>query len=585
MNSIATLPRDAWRLAKPYFTSSEWKSAWGLLAAIILLNLAAVQISVILNRWNGAFFDTLQNKDAEGFRNLLLLWRNSDEGFLPGFVPIVIVYIAVAVTNRYLNQWLQIRWRAWMTGSLLTQWLADRAYYRINLTSGPGGTDSNDNPDQRIAEDIREYVEQTLSTSIDFMSNTATLISFLTILWGLSGALTVLGVSIPGYLVWVALIYSVLGTVFAHLIGRPLIALRFRQQRVEADFRFSLVRLRENTEAIALSGGEAQERRSLLARFAAVRANWWDIMQRGKLLNIFINGFGQISSIFPIVIIAPRFFSGAITLGGLTRTTGAFSTVQESMSWFVTAYAGLANLRAVVERLTTFKAAIEAARVAERDGLIHVAPQGSAFAMHDANLRLPDGTPLLEDGQLTLTPGQSTVITGRSGSGKSTLFRALAGIWPFGSGRVQPGSGVSLFLPQRPYFPLGTLREAMAYPDDATRFSNAAMHEALDDVGLPGLTKRLDERDNWGQVLSGGEQQRLSLARALLIRPDWLFLDEATASLDPAGEQAVLATLRTRLPGTTLISIAHRPEVAALHDAHVVFERGPTGPGHLVRMS
>jgi putative ATP-binding cassette transporter len=586
MKIILTLPRDAWRLARPYFTSNERWSARGLLAAIILLNLTAVGLDVILSYWGRAFFNTLQTKDFEGFLALLLTWHKVPTiylwGFiptavLPGFVSIATIYIAVVVANRYLNQWLQIRWRQWMTHTMLAEWLADRAYYRINLGSGAGGTDANDNPDQRIAEDLRDYVEATLSTSIDFMSNIVSLISFLLILWGLSGPLDVLGVTVPAYLVWVALLYAALGTALTHLIGRPLVALRFRQQRVEANFRFSLVRLRENMEAIALSGGEGQERRGLISRFADVRSNWWDIMQRAKLLNIFINGYSQISTVFPYIVTAPRYFKGTLDLGGLTQTVGAFSSVQGSMSWFVTAYAGLANLRAVIDRLLTFQAAIAAARAEGRDGL-RVAPAASAnFTLENATLRLPDGRVIMENAALTFTPGVSTAITGRTGSGKSTLFRALAGIWPFASGTVTPGSGRALFLPQRPYFPLGTLREALSYPDEASRFSDAELATALADVGLAALVPRLDTQDSWGQILSGGEQQRLALARALLIRPDWLFLDEATASLDPATEQAVLAVLRQRLPNTTLISITHRADVAALHDAQLRFDQLDSG--------
>ncbi len=586
MNSLITLPRDAWRLAKPYFNSEERWPARGLLAIIVALNLSSVGMDVILSFWNRAFYNTLQTKDFDGFIGLLLFWGHGKSaflgGFLPGFMPIAAVYIAVAVSNRYLTQALQIRWRQWMTGRLLTEWLSDRAYYRISLTTTAGSGDSNDNPDQRIAEDLRDYVEQSLGTAIDFMSNVVSLFSFVTILWSLSGDLTVFGITIPGYLVWIALLYAAFGTACTHLIGRPLVALRFRQQRVEADFRFALARLRENMEAIALSHGEGQERRGLFSQFAAVRHNWWDLMQRGKLLNIFINGYSQISSVFPFIVAAPRYFKGDLDLGSLTQTVGAFSSVQGSMSWFVTSYAGLANLRAIVNRLTSFQSAIVAARAAGRDGLEAHTTDGPAYRLDAATLRLPDGAKLLEDATLELPRGASTVISGRSGSGKSTLFRALAGIWPFGSGRVQHGSGVSLFLPQRPYFPLGTLREAIAYPGEAGRFSDAELAQALTDVGLGGMVPRLDDRDSWSQILSGGEQQRLSLARALLTRPDWLFMDEATASLDPAAEQALLAMLRARLAGTTMISIAHRPEVAEAQDVRYVFERSDGGAGRLV---
>ena len=575
MKTILTLPRDAWRLARPFFVNSDqrWK-ARGLLAVIILLNIGTVQIDVLFSYWQRAFYNTLQTKDFDGFLDLMLTFKQTEQGLMPGFVTIAAVSIAAAVANRYISQALQIRWRQWMTTTLLTDWLAERAYYRISLTATGDG---NDNPDQRITEDVKEFVELSLTTSIDFISNVVSLGSFTYILWTLSGMIAVFGVEIPAYLVWVALIYAAFGTALTHLIGRPLIRLRFRQQKVEADFRFSLARLRENMEAVALSGGEAQEQRSLLARFAAIRANWWDIMQRGKLINIFVNGYSQVSSVFPFIVAAPRYFKGNLELGGLTQTVGAFSQVQGAMSWFVTSYALLANLRAIIDRLLTFRTAIDAARAQGRDGLTVAPTNPDGFTLEDATLRLPDGRVLLDHTALALAPGVSTAITGRTGSGKSTLFRALAGIWPFASGTVRPGPGRALFLPQRPYFPLGTLREAICYPAEATAFSEAAITEALDDVGLASLAARLDDRDAWGQILSGGEQQRLSLARALLIAPSWLFLDEATASLDPATEQSVLATLRARLPETTVISITHRPEVAAQHEARLRFETSELG--------
>jgi putative ATP-binding cassette transporter len=585
MTSITTLPRDAWRLARPYFTSEEKYSAWAKLGTIIVLNLSLVGVDVLMSFWQRAFYNTLQQKDHEGFINLLLFYHRGASGFLPGFASIAALAIAVSVINRYMNQWLQISWRQWMTGNLLQDWLGDRAYYRISLATAGGASDGTDNPDQRIAEDLRDYVEQTLTTALDFMSNVVSLFSFITILWTLSGPLTVLGITIPGYLVFVALLYAALGTALTHLIGRPFVTLRFRQQRVEADFRFSLARLRENVEAVALSGGEAQERRGLLAQFVALRRNWFDIMRRGLMLNIFVNGYSQVSSVFPFLVASPRFFSGALDLGGLTQTVGAFSSVQGSMSWFVTSYASLANLRAIVDRLTTFQVTIAAARVAGRDGIDSLDGTEGSYTLEHATLRLPDGSVLLEDAAITFTPGVSAVISGRSGSGKSTLFRALAGIWPFGHGTLRPGRGTRMFLPQRPYFPLGTLRETLAYPDNPTRFGDADLHRALEDVGLSKLGPRLDSLDNWSQSLSGGEQQRLALARALLIKPDWLFLDEATSGLDPAAEQALLTMLQERLPATTLVSIAHREAVAALHDTHYVFERGKEGPGRIVQQA
>jgi vitamin B12/bleomycin/antimicrobial peptide transport system ATP-binding/permease protein len=371
------------------------------------------------------------------------------------------------------------------------------------------------------------------------------------------------------------------GSGLAHYIGQPLAMLNFVQQKMEANFRFSLVRLRENVEGVALYGGEAEERRGLLERFGALISNYWAIMQRTKRLNAFVAGFGQVANVFPLVVASPRFFAGVMDLGTLFQTVDAFGQVQGAMSWFVTSYRSLANWRATVERLSGFQRAITAAHLHASDGVTSATSTGAEYGLEDVTLRLPDGQTLLEHVDLPLVPGTSVVIQGRSGTGKSTLFRALAGIWPFGSGKVRRPAGSTLFLPQRPYIPLGTLRHAVTYPSGAEAFDDATVREALADAGLDHLTPRLDEEDNWAQRLSGGEQQRLALARALLAKPDWLFLDEATASLDPQSEAELYATLKRRLPNTTMVSIAHRPAVAGLHDRRLLFEREAGSSGRL----
>jgi vitamin B12/bleomycin/antimicrobial peptide transport system ATP-binding/permease protein len=596
MRGLGPFLRDAWHLARPYFSSEEKWSARGLLAAIVALNLALVGMTVILNFWNRAFYNALQDKDWQTFLDLLFLGRRTPGGLMPGFCLIAAVYILVAVYRTYLNQWLRIRWRRWMTERFLTGWLSHRAYYRISLQaaySGAGlGTPDpktgrtadkavgTDNPDQRIADDINNFVVDTLSLSLDLLSNVVTLFSFLTILWTLSGPMEVLGVNIPGYMVWVALIYSAIGTWLTHRVGWPLAGLNFRQQRVEADFRFALVRLRENVEGVALYGGELEEQENLKTRFRDVIQNWWAIMRRTKALNALIAGYSQVAVIFPIVVAAPRYFSGTMTLGDLTQTADAFGQVQGAMSWFVNSYASLAGWRATVERLATFHYAIEAARLAAGEGV--TAEPGETLELDHASIALPTGTPLLAPTSLAFRPGESVVLTGRSGAGKSTLFRALAGIWPFGGGHVRQPSGKLMFLPQRPYIPLGTLRHAIAYPSAPDTHSDAEIRAALADAKLGHLEDRLDDEENWTQRLSGGEQQRLALARALLNRPDWLFLDEATASLDPQAESELYAILRERLPNTTIVSIAHRPAVAAFHERHLVFDRPEVGAGRLV---
>ncbi|WP_135467045.1 ABC transporter ATP-binding protein/permease [Crenalkalicoccus roseus] len=563
MRRLSPFLRDAWRLAAPYWRSEERGRAWLLLGVVVALNLGLVGMSVLLSYWNREFFNALQDRDAGAFRDLLFWWRPTDSGPMPGFMFIAALYILVAVYALYLRQALQIRWRRWLTRQYLDRWLDGRAYYRIALTD-PG----TDNPDQRIAEDIRLFVDDTLGLGLGLLTSVVTLASFVVVLWSLSGPLTVLGLDIPGYMVWVALGYAVLGTWLAHRVGWRLIGLNFNQQKVEADFRFALVRLRENAEGVALYGGEADEKRGLLGRFRRLMENWWAIMVATKRLTFFTASYNQVAVVFPFVVAAPSYFAGIIPLGGLTQTATAFGQVQGALSWFVDNYARLAEWRATVERLTGFTRAVERAEAAAArgEGVAVVRSEAPELALEDVTLALPDGRVLVEAAEGRFRPGEAVLIAGPSGSGKSTLFRAIAGIWPFGSGRVRVPAGASaLFLPQRPYLPLGSLRRAVCYPRDAAACTEAEIAAALTEAGLPHLVPLLEEEANWAQRLSGGEQQRLALARALLLRPDWLFLDEATSNLDPEAEARFYETLRAKLPGTTLVSIAHRPGLAAHH--------------------
>ena len=570
MRWIATFIAEAWALTAPYWRSEERWRARLLLAVVIALNLSLVGMTVLLTYWQRAFYNTLETKDWDGFIALLFTWhRTEEEGFLPGFSIVAALYILIAVYQLYLRQALQIRWRRWLTETYLSQWLADRAYYRMALTDP-----STDNPDQRIADDARLFVEDTLSLGIGLLNSAVTLGSFIIVLWSLSGPLTVFGFDIPGYMVWVALIYAVIGTWLAHLIGRPLIALNFTQQKVEADFRYALVRFRENTEGIALYGGEADEQRGLAARFRGLMENWRAIMLATKRLTFFTAGYGQMASIFPIMVAAPAYFAGRMPLGGLIQTSSAFGQVQGALSWFVDNYARLTEWRATVERLTGFTHAVAQARQAAA-GLVVEDTAADQLSLRDVNLRLPDGRVLLSGASMDVARGEAVLINGPSGSGKSTLFRAIAGIWPFGEGHImRPAKARVLFMPQRPYLPLGTLKRAVCYPEDEAGFSEAAVLAALEAAGLGHLGSRLAETESWGQRLSGGEQQRLSFARAFLLRPEWLFLDEATASLDPEAESQLHARIKQDLPGSSIVSIAHRPGVAAFHDRVLRVENG-----------
>ncbi len=582
MMRVGTLLRQAWRLALPFFTKSERRwSARLMLIGIIALALTQVGASTLINFWYGQFYDAIQSKDLDSFIRLLLWYRwDEPHGFMIGFVPLVTPLVPLGGLQAYVQQWLQIRWRSWMTNHMLADYMADRAYYTIGITQ-VAGDPGTDNPDQRISEDIRDFTSTTLDLTISFISRITNLVSFSLILWGLSGSTQIFGVTIPGYMLWGAILYAAVGTWLTHLVGRVLVPLNFMRQKAEADFRYALVRLRENGEGVALSGGETEERAVLGTRFTEVTANWFRLMTRRFKLSLLTDTYEQAAVIFPFILGAPRYFAGTIELGGLMRIVSAFSQVQRSLSWFVTVYESLAAWSATVSRLTTFETAIRTARGTGQSGPRLVPSTGNAVALGAARITLPDGQPVLDRSPVSFQRGQSVTIGGRSGSGKSTLFRAVAGIWPFGDGPIERPPGSYLFLPQRPYVPLGTLRHAITYPGDEKTFEPGAVRTALTAAGLASMVGRLDEEQPWSQILSGGEQQRLAIARALLLRPDWLFLDEATSSLDPAAEAELYGALRQHLPGTTIVSVAHRPDVAKYHDQSLTFERPAGQPGRL----
>ncbi|MEZ5644544.1 MAG: ABC transporter ATP-binding protein/permease [Burkholderiaceae bacterium] len=551
------------RLALPYFSSSEKWKARALLAAIVLLNLGAVYMLVQINEWNRTFYDALQNRDAPVF------WHE-----LGRFTWLAFGFIVIAVYRLYLTQLLEMRWRAWMTGHYMDRWLADKAFYQLELTRfSKAGDAPPDNPDQRLAEDMNLFTSYSVSLSMGLLNALVTLVSFVGILWTLSGsfAFSFNGseYAIPGFMVWMAVVYCVAGSVITHYIGRPLIGLNFRQQRYEADYRHHLVRVREYSESIALDRGEPVERQHLGGRFGQVLANYLQLIRAQKRLTWFTVGFGQAAVVFPFIVAAPRFFSGAIQLGELMQIASAFGRVQDSLSWFVDNYDRLASWRATTDRITSFDASFHALqRPVSTDTQAGTA---DTLQLNELALALPDGQALLQASGLTLRAGDSVLIQGPSGSGKSTLFRALAGIWPWARARWSRPPDFEqrvMYLPQRPYFPNGTLRQALAYPEAAERYPEAELRQALEDALLPHLVSRLDQEDTWGQKLSGGEQQRLAVARALLKRPRWLFVDEATSALDEAAEAQVYRRLRSMVLASdgALVSIAHRPTVSAFHD-------------------
>ncbi|MBM3383628.1 MAG: ABC transporter ATP-binding protein/permease [Betaproteobacteria bacterium] len=552
--------RTLWALTRPYWVSGERGKGLVLLATVVGLALTLVWLEVLFNTWNREFYNTFESRDqAEFFRQLGM------------FALLALTFIITGVYRQYFQQMLFIEWRTWLTERYLADWLGDRAYYRLQLLDR--GTD---NPDQRIAEDLNIFVDLTLTLTLGLLSAVVTLVSFVGILWTISGPATLFGIEIPGYMVWVALAYAVAGTGLTHLIGRRLIGINFELQRNEANFRFALVRLRENAEGVALYRGEAGEAQNFRARFGEVVSVWWAKMLKQKQLTWFTVLYAQIAIIFPFIVASPRFFSGQMPLGGIFQIASAFGQVQGALSWFINAYGAFANWKATVDRLTSFTEALARAREqAERLDGDRVEADG--LALQQLALSLPEGRSLLAPTDLAFKAGEPVLVTGPSGAGKSTLLRALAGIWPYWKGRITiPRGARLLFLPQKPYLPIGSLKHAVCYPEDAARVSDEEAREALRATGLAHLAADLAREENWAQLLSGGEQQRLAFARALINRPDWLFMDEATASLPEQTQAELYALLPQRLPGTTFVSIGHRASLAGYHRRTLAW-RGAAG--------
>jgi putative ATP-binding cassette transporter len=576
MANFRTTVKEFTRIAVPYYRSEDRWAGRVLLFAVISLQLFQVWLNVQFNAWYNTFYTALQNKDWNTF-----IWQ------LGVFSVLAAFFIVSAVYQLYLQQWLTIRWRNWLTNRYLGRWLAQGTHYRMRLKG-----DQADNPDQRIADDVRDFVDNTLNIGIALLGSIVTLVSFVVILWTLSATTPLMigftSYQIPGYLVWAALIYAILGTWVTHLVGKPLIKLNFDQQRYEADFRFSLVRLRENAEEVTLLAGEPAEKERLRDRFAAVIRNWYGIMHRRKRLTFLTAGYSQVALIFPFIVVSPIYFFGALTLGGLMQIVSAFGQVQSALSFFVTAYTSIADWKAVLNRLSGFGASMDWAEGLDKTAprLEFVSDGGKALLVEELAVGLPNGQEIVRLKEFSIEPGERVLVTGPSGAGKTSLFRALGGVWPFGTGSIRVPHGASvLVLPQRSYMPLGSLRGALAYPGPEDAFSRDQIDDVLEAVGLGAFRDQLDETAYWADKLSGGEQQRLSIARALLQRPQWLFLDEATAALDEASEAALYRLLIERLPGTAIVSIGHRSSLVPFHARFFELKPDDTGRHHLREIS
>lgn len=574
---IRTHLRHVWQLSLPYFQSEERWRARFLLLACIALNLGMVYVLVLLNDWNRVFYDALQNRDSAVF------WEQ-----LQVFGMLATAFIVVAVYRFYLTQLLEIRWRAWMTKDFLQRWTTHHVFYQLELRQFANlgdGMSQSDNPDQRIQEDIQLFTSDTVGLSLGLLDALVTLGSFVGILWALSGSFDFhyqdVVFTIPGFMVWMALLYASCGSLIGHFLGRSMAPLNFNQQRLEANFRHHLMRVREYSEAIALDKGAEFERVALQKRFANVLENFLQLLKVQKRFTWFSSAYGQAAVVFPMLVAAPRYFSGAIQLGELMQISSAFGQVQESLSWLVSNYPRLASWSATTQRLHGFLDQMETLR-AISFAMVQAPTDGRApplsLKTSALTITLPDRTVLLDDVVLEVRPGDSVLIRGPSGSGKSTLLRVLAGIWPYvrgWDGQRQPLSlyeAVALpadcmFIPQRAYFPEGRLRDALCYPGEVDSYTDVDLQQALMMAVLPQYITQLDRVGQWSQQLSGGEAQRLAMARVFLKQPHWVFADEATSALDEATEKVIYERLlaMVKSKGGALVSVAHRPSVAAYH--------------------
>ncbi len=536
------------RLSRPFWASRAGWPGWLLLASVFAMGIGIVQVNVYINAWSKTFYDTLATFDGSALLDLM-----------GSYALAICALVVVIVSKNWLTKALILRWRQHLNDHMLEHWLSERRYYRLGLSGEP------DHPDQRIAEDVHLLADKTVGLIVSLFINTMQIGAFVSVLWQLSGTQTfTLGdysVTLDGYLVWAVVIYTLIGTLVTHWLGQPLHALNYERQRSEAAFRADLLRKREHAEQIALYGGEQAERQSLGLRFAAIADNWRGLMRRELKLGTFTVGYDRVSNIVPVFIALPAFLAKTITLGGLMQIRTAFGAVHGSLSWFIYSYRTLMEWSATVQRLGQFQQAMERLEPVELS-------QGEALNTCGLDVLRPNGEALLCGLTLQARPGEWLRLAGASGLGKTTLLRTLMGLWPHHRGSWQLPGGRSLLLPQKPYLASGRLDQLLAYP--ATQIPQVLeLIGALQDVGLDHLIHELDREAEWGRELSGGEQQRLALARALLYRPDTLYLDEATNQLDEHAACGLLARLRERLPTCTLIGVSHQPAVQRLFERSI----------------
>lgn len=567
MKNVIFALRTFFRLALPYFRSEDRWRARALLIGVVGSELFVVYVAVQATEWSGAFFNAIEARNWYAAQ-----WQ------LVTFVFVTLGAILSGMGQYWFGQTLIIRWREWMTKRYVDLWMAEGRHYRIRFVD-----QSVDNIHLRIANDVLLFVRLTHRLGTGFFNAIVSLLSFAVILWGLSAVAPMplfgMDFSFPGYLIVLALAFAALGTLIAHLIGRPLIPLQFMQQRYESDFRFAIARVQDHTEAVALMGGEKVERRELKNRYAALLANWVALVRRQNMLNGFIFGYYHVSTVFPTLVVTPAYLVGAIPLGVLTQAAMAFQRMEQAFAFCVTSYAEIAEWNAVMDRVSQFEIAMGTVDVPGPQGAgIAIAREGSGLSIDGLTVRTAGGQPIALVPDLTLAPGERALVRGPSGSGKSSLGRALTGIWPLGGGHIRlPENARVLALPQRVYFPLGTLRQVLTYPVPAAEVDDAEVRTALASAGLGHLAGRIDEEAEWSTLLSGGEQQRVGFARALIYRPDVLLLDEAVSTLEDAEARHLYELLTERLPGAIVISIGRTAALVDLHQRGIEMAAAAAG--------
>jgi vitamin B12/bleomycin/antimicrobial peptide transport system ATP-binding/permease protein len=559
------------RLASKFWVGRGAGRAWLMTVLVFAFLFGQIASTVWLNVWNRRFFDALEKKDASA------VWQTAM------LLPVVLLSLVVCLCGvALMRMLLQVRWREWLTDRLAGWWIADQRYYRMNFTAPELGP-----PEFRIADDVRMSTEPVFEFALSLVGSLLTAASFAVILWQVAGTARIpFGdrvIEIPGYLAILAIIYAVVTSGGAYLVGRPLVGLVGHKNEREARFRAELTRLRENAESIALLRGDKDELSSVRQNYQELVKAWLKITWRNTKMFVLTNTNSNLYPLLPLLLVTPKYLSGELTLGAVTQTVAAFVAVQAALVWFVDKFLPLAEWYASAARVIHLTEALEEIDVGtvmeDSSGIKFGESSDGSIHLEDVSIADKAGRVMINEANTEIAMGEKVLLAGESGSGKSTLIRALAGLWPWGSGRVLLPKDASIaFLPQRPYLPLGTLRQALAYPHLDAKLDDAAVEAAMRRCGLSYLVKRLDEPDlRWDQTLSGGERQRVAFCRLLLHKPKVIIMDEATSALDEESQHSMLSLLREDLAYATVISVGHRPGVEDFHDRKLTLERKPAG--------